>query len=82
MTENKPIYHGLRSERDKSVNFWSWGSYLIYNAIITRNKKQKLCFPPKRESRQSAILFILSTAAAILTQTNRIKFPLCRYILL
>ena len=36
----------------------------------------------KRESRQSAILFILSTAAAILTQTNRMKFPLCRYILL
>ena len=21
---------GLRSERDKSVYFWSWGSYLLY----------------------------------------------------
>ena len=26
---------GLRSERDKSVYFLSWGRYLLYNAIIT-----------------------------------------------
>ena len=33
---------GLRSEHDKSVYFWSLGSYFLYNAIITRNNKQKL----------------------------------------
>ena len=56
MTKNKPIYQvedeksrfhrdfsiDLRSERDKSVYFWSLGTYLLYNAIITRKKKQKL----------------------------------------
>ena len=74
---------GLRSERDKSVYFWSWGGYLLYNTIITRNKSKNLpCFPSKQKSRQFAILFILSTAAAILTQTNRMESPLCGYILL
>ena len=29
----------LRSERNKPVYLWSWGCYLLYNAIITRNKK-------------------------------------------
>ena len=33
---------GLRSERDKSVYFWSWCGYLLYNAIIIGKKKQKL----------------------------------------
>ena len=27
---------GLRFERDKSVYFWLWGGYLLYNAIIVR----------------------------------------------
>ena len=27
---------GLRSERDKSVHFWLWGGYLLYNAVIAR----------------------------------------------
>ena len=31
----------LRSERNKSVYFRSWGCYLLYNAIITRKKKKK-----------------------------------------
>ena len=53
----------------KSIYVWSLGGYLP-------------CYPSQRESRQSAILFILSTAAAILTQTHRMKSPLCRYILL
>ena len=35
---------GLRSERDKSVYFWSWGGYLLYNAIITRKKIMKQIF--------------------------------------
>ena len=38
---NEPFID-LRSERDKSVYFWSWRGYLLYNAIITRKKKQKL----------------------------------------
>ena len=32
---------GLRSEFDKPVYFWLWGGYLLYNAIIVR-EKQKL----------------------------------------
>ena len=36
------LFHRLRSERDKSVYFWLWGGNLLYNAIITRKKKQKL----------------------------------------
>ena len=36
----------------------------------------------KREILQSAILFILSTAITILTQTNILKFPFSQYIFL
>ena len=62
----------LRSERDKSVYFSSWGSYLLYNVIGTRKiAKQLPCFfPSKRGNLQSAILFMLSTAAGIITQTK------------
>ena len=31
----------LRSERDKFVYFWPLGPYLLYEAIITKKKKQK-----------------------------------------
>ena len=63
--------------------FWSLCAYLLYNAIANRKKKQKLTlFHSKRENLQSAILFILSTVAAILTQTNLMKSPFCEYSLL
>ena len=55
MTKNKPIITSriskqikpcplidLCSKRDKSIYFWSWGGYLLCNAIITQKKKQKL----------------------------------------
>ena len=35
------LFIGLRSERDKSVYFWSWEGYLLYNATITQNKKKR-----------------------------------------
>ena len=50
-----------------------WGSYLLYNAIGTRKVatiKNYLDFPSKRGSLQSAILVMLSAAAAIITQTK------------
>ena len=31
----------LRSERDKSVYFWSMGSYLLYNATTAKENHQK-----------------------------------------
>ena len=70
--------------------FWSLDTYLLYNAIITRNKKQKLILF-SFQVRKSAVrhlvflflfvcFFVLSTAAAILTQTNLMKFPFCECI--
>ena len=51
--------------------FGHWGSYLLYNAIGTRKiANNYLVFPSKRGNLQSAILFMLSTAAAIITQTK------------
>ena len=65
------LFIDLRSEHDKSVYFWSWGSYLLYNAIGTwKIAKNYIVFPSKRGNLQSAILFMLSTAAAIITQTK------------
>ena len=55
----------LNSERDKSVYFWSWGSYLLYNAIVSLENCKKLT--SQWEKQPSAILFILSTASAIIT---------------
>ena len=61
----------LRSQHDKSVYVWSWGSYLLYNAIGTRKiTKHYLFFPSKRGNLQSAILFMLSTDAAIIMKTK------------
>ena len=56
-------------EHDKLVYFWSWGCYLLYNAVITRKKKlQKLIF--QWENLPPAILFILSAATAIITHAK------------
>ena len=56
--------------------------YFIMQSLLESRSKNLPCFSFKRESQRSAILFSLSTAAAILTQTNRMQSPLCRYILL
>ena len=75
--------HRLRSEHDKSVIFGHGVViYFIMQSLFEIRRRNSPCFPSKRESRQFAILFILSTATAILTQTNHMKSPLCRYILL
>ena len=55
--------------------------YFIMQSLLEKRSKNLPRFPSKQESRQSAILSILSTAA-ILTQTNLMKYPFCRYILL
>ena len=65
----------LRSERDKSVYFWSRGGYLLYNATIIEEILQKpTSFTPKRGAPLSAILFILSTGTGItpLTKSSNI----------
>ena len=49
-------------------------------SLLEKKSKNLPCFPSKQKSRQSAILFIWSRAAAILTQTNLVKSPFCRYI--
>ena len=77
----------LRSERKKSVYFWSfWVLIYFITQSLLENKKQNtylIFLLLKRDSRQSAILFILSTAAAILTKTYLIiTSPFCQYILL
>ena len=61
----------LRSECDKSVYFWSRGSYLLYNATIVKEIQQKpTSFTPKRRDPHSAILFILSTGTGITPLTD------------
>ena len=61
----------LRSERDKSVYFWSRGSYLLYNATIAEEIQQNpTSFTPKRGDPLSAILFILSTDTGITPLTE------------
>ena len=59
----------LRSERDKSVYFRSWGFYFLYNAIITRKKKKKKKkkkpLTSQREKLPSAILFCQQPALII-----------------
>ena len=37
------LYVDLRSERDKSVYFRSWGCYLLYNEIITKPEDHWSC---------------------------------------
>ena len=64
----------LRSERDKSVYVWSLGAYLFYNAIITLKRKQTFTLFSFKTS-ESVVLFILLTAAVVLTQTNLMKSP-------
>ena len=44
-------------------------------SLLEKSSKHLPRFPPKRESLKSAILFILSIATAILTQTNLMKSP-------
>ena len=51
--------------------------YFIMQSLLEKISKNLPCFPSERENLQSAILCILSTAAAILTQTNLMKSPFC-----
>ena len=44
-------------------------------SLLEKSSKHLPRFPSKRESLKSAILFILSIATAILTQTNLMKSP-------
>ena len=58
------------------INRFTFGHWvLIYFIMQSLLKKSKNlpCFPSKRESLQYAILFILSTAAAILMHSNLMK---------
>ena len=51
--------------------FGLWGGYLFYKSIIVQeNLQNSSCFPSKQGNLQSAILFLLSKAAAIITQTK------------
>ena len=63
----------LSSQCDKPFYLWSWGGYILYNAIITRKSSKNLVFLLSEEI-WFAILFILSTA--IIMQTNLLKSPL------
>ena len=54
----------------------------IMQSILEKRCKILPCFPSKRGLLQCVILFILSTAAAILTQTNLMKSHFCGYFLL
>ena len=65
---------------NRFIGYWVL-IYFIMQSLLGKRSKNLFCFPSKRESLQSAILFILSTAAAILMQTNLMKSPFCRYIL-
>ena len=51
----------------------------VFHNVVMREKppSKRPRKQSKRESLRSAILFILSTAAAILTQTNLMKSPFC-----
>ena len=51
--------------------------YFIMQSLLKKRSKNLHCFPSKRESLQTAILFIFSTAAAILTQTKLMNSPFC-----
>ena len=60
-----------RSERDKSVYFWSRSSYLPYNGTIVEEIQRKpTSFTSKRGDPHSAILFILSTETGITPLTE------------
>ena len=74
------VFHRFTFRGDKSV--YVLVIYFIIQSFLEIRSKTLHRFPSKRERRQSAVLFILSTAAAILTQTNRMKSPPCQYILL
>ena len=68
----------LRSERDKSFIVGHWVLIYFITQSLLKIKKQKtylVFLLLKRDSRQSAVLFILSTAAAILTKTYLITSP-------
>ena len=56
--------------------------HFIMQSLLEKRSTNLPCCPPKRGSRQSAILFLLSTAAAILTQANLMKSPFCPFSLL
>ena len=55
----------LGSKRDKLVYFWSLGTYLLYNAIITRKKKQKLTLFSflARESAVRHLVYIVNSSS-------------------
>ena len=56
------------------INGFSFGYgvvvYFIMQSVLEKIAKKHLVFPSKRGSLQSAILFMLSTIAAIITQTK------------
>ena len=58
------------SERDKSVYFWSWFGCNDYSIKIAKTYLVLRVPASKRGHLQSVILFILSTAAAIISQTK------------
>ena len=61
----------LRSERDKSVYFGHRVViYFTRPSLLEKGSNHLPCFPSKGGILQSAILFILSTTAAIITQTK------------
>ena len=67
----------LRSERDKSVYYWSRGSYLLYNATTAVENQQKpTSFTLKRGAQLSAILFILTIGTVITPQRESLISPL------
>ena len=55
----------LRSVRDKSVHFRSWGYYLLYNTIITKKNKTQQKLTTHREKLPSDILFCQQPTAII-----------------
>ena len=81
-TEPMERYIGLRSERDKSVYFWSWGGRdLLYNAIITREKKQKLTlfsFQATESAVRHFVYLVKSRSDSYANKSYEISF--CRYI--
>ena len=50
--------------------------YFIMQSLFGKRNKNLPCFPSKRENLQSAILFILPTAAAIRTQKKRKSYEI------
>ena len=68
-------YICLRFERDKSVYFWSRGSYLLYNATIVEEIQQKnnlIYSEARRSAFHHLVYFVKSTGIIPLTDTSNI----------